>query len=306
MLAACGDDNDDDDALLSIAGTAQTTPQLSTLVAAVQFASDGGDLLGLLSDPGTLTVFAPTNPAFDALAVELTGNAGATASDLLVPANKPLVRSVLTYHVLTSEVRAAGIPFGKPIATAEGSVFKIDSGSPPKITDGRNRTASITATDIAASNGIIHLIDRVILPADKNIVETAQATSDFSILVEAVIAADLVATLSGQGPFTVFAPTNAAFAALLDELGVTKEQLLANTALLTAVLTYHVVPSRVFEADAPIGTPVTTAQTGTFTIDGSLTITDARGRTAGITATDVLTSNGVIHVIDRVLLPPAS
>lgn len=300
-LTACGDDDETQDT--SIAGTAAATAELSTLVAAVDFASENDDLNNLLSEPGTLTVFAPTNSAFDALAVELTGSASAQATDLLTAENKPLLRSVLQYHVLTSEVNAATIPFGMPIETAEGSIFKIDSGSPPVITDGRNRTANITATDIDASNGVVHLIDKVILPADKDIVETAQATSDFSILVEAVVAANLATTLSGPGPFTVFAPTNAAFADLLTELNLTKEELLANTALLTAVLTYHVVPGRVLKAGVPVGSPITTVQSGTFTVSSSLQITDERSRTARITGTDIFSTNGIIHVIDKVILP---
>ncbi len=316
LVSACGDDNNTTtppvDAPpagpVSIAATAQATPTLSTLVAAVQFAGDNGDLLKLLSDPGTLTVFAPTNAAFDALAVELTGSASAKGADLLTATNKPLLRTVLKYHVLTSTVRAAQIPFGKPITSAEGSVFKIDSGTPPTITDGRNRTAKISATDITASNGVVHVIDKVILPANKNIVETAQALAgatpgEFKILVEAVVAADLATTLSGAGPFTVFAPTDAAFASLLTELGVTKAQLLANKPLLVKVLTYHVVAGRVFKADVPVGAPITTVETEKFSIDATLSVTDARSRKAKIVATDTLTSNGVIHVIDKVLLP---
>lgn len=309
LVAACGDDTDPGpDGPVSIAETARATPSLSTLVAAVEFASNDGDLVDLLSADGTLTVFAPSNAAFDALAVELTGTAGATGADLLTEANKPLLRAVLQYHVLTSEVGSDAIPFGRPITTAEGSIFKIDTGAPPVITDGRNRTAQITTTDIDATNGVVHLIDRVILPADKDIVETAQAlataaTPEFTVLVEAVVAADLAGTLGGAGPFTVFAPTDAAFAALLAELGVTRQQLLANTALLTRVLTYHVVPALVLEAEVPVGTPITTVERGTFTVGADLRITDARARTASIVATDVLTSNGVIHVIDRVILP---
>ncbi len=315
LLAACGDDSpadptDSPDAAVarSIVGTAQATPSLSTLVAAVTFASDNGDLVNLLNNPGTLTVFAPDNGAFDALAVQLTGNAGATGADLLTAANKPLLRAVLQYHVLTSEVGSSAIPFGRPITSAEGSIFKIDSGSPPVITDGRNRTAQITATDIDASNGVVHLIDQVILPADKNIVQTAQAAGagaapQFTILVEAVVAAGLVDTLSGAGPFTVFAPTDAAFAALLAELGVTKQQLLGNRALLTRVLTYHVVPGLVLKAQVPVGASITTVETGNFTVDASLKITDENGRLSGIVGTDILTSNGVIHVVDKVLLP---
>ncbi len=309
LVSGCGDDHEPIvNEPGSIVETAQATPSLSTLVAAVQFASDNDDLVNLLASPGTLTVFAPSNAAFDALAVELTGTPGAKGADLLTAANKPLLRSVLKYHVLTTTVNAAGIPFGKPITSAEGSVFKIDSGSPPTITDGRNRLSKITATDIEASNGVVHLIDKVILPADKNIVQTAQALAagnpgEFKILVEAVVAADLATTLSGPGPFTVFAPTDAAFAALLAELGVTKAQLLADKPLLTKVLTYHVVSGRVFKADVPVGAPIGTVQTGTFSISAALAITDARSRTSKIVGTDTLTSNGVIHVIDKVLLP---
>ena len=138
-----------------------------------------------------------------------------------------------------------------------------------------------------------------------DIVETLQVNAQFSILVEAVVAADLVAALSVDGPLTVFAPTNAAFAGLLGELGVTKEALLANESLLTEVLTYHVLNGRVLRAGVPIGTPITTRQGGTFTVDASLRIADARGRVSNIVDTDVITANGVIHVIDKVLLPAA-
>lgn len=321
LLAGCGDDNnnpppadaapptvDSPPAPVSIVATAQATASLSTLVAAVQFASDDNDLVTLLASPGTLTVFAPSNVAFDALAVELTGQATAKGADLLTAANKPLLRDVLRYHVLTTKVEASAIPFGKPIATAQGGIFKIDTGAQPVITDGRNRTAKITTTNIEASNGVVHLIDRVLLPADKNLVETAGAFAaaippQFGILVEAVVAADLATTLSGPGPFTLFAPTDAAFGALLTELGLTKAKLLANKPLLTKVLTYHVLVGRVFKADLPVGVPITTVETEKFQIDAALAITDARGRKSNITATDTLAKNGVIHVIDKVLLP---
>lgn len=138
---------------------------------------------------------------------------------------------------------------------------------------------------------------------DRNFVQQAQADSRFTILAEAVAAADLATTLSGPGPFTVFAPTNEAFASLLAELGVTQAQLLADKSLLTKVLTYHVVSGRVLKADVPVGVPITTLQGGTFTVDSSLAITDQRGRVARIVETDVVVSNGVIHAIDKVLLP---
>jgi uncharacterized surface protein with fasciclin (FAS1) repeats len=131
----------------------------------------------------------------------------------------------------------------------------------------------------------------------------AQVLPDFSILVEAVVAAGLVDALSGPGPLTLFAPTNTAFADLLAEPGVTKDQLLANTAVLTEVLTYHVVDGRVLKADVPVATPIAMLQGETFTVSKALAITDQRARTANIVATDVLATNGVIHVIDKVILP---
>jgi uncharacterized surface protein with fasciclin (FAS1) repeats len=136
-----------------------------------------------------------------------------------------------------------------------------------------------------------------------NIVQVAQKDNRFSILVDAVQAAGLVDTLSAPGPFTVFAPTNAAFAFLLAELGFTKEQLLANKALLTKVLTYHVVTGLVLKAGVPVNTPIKTVEGETFEVSPALAITDRRGRKANIAATDILASNGVMHVIDKVILP---
>jgi uncharacterized surface protein with fasciclin (FAS1) repeats len=291
LLQACGGGHDEPQR--NIVELAQANPDLSILVEAVVAAG-----LAPTLSTGSLTVFAPTNAAFAALLTEL----GVTKDALL--ANKTLLTAVLTYHVLGTTVPRASVPLGKAITPVGGGFFKVEAaGAGLRITDGRNRTSNITATDIQASNGVVHLVDKVLLPADKNIVATASALPDFSILVEAVVAAGLVPTLQGAGPFTVFAPTNAAFAALLTELGVTKQALLANTALLTSVLTYHVVPGRVLKADVPVNTAITTVQGQTFTINASLAITDSRGRQSSIVATDVFTSNGVIHVVDKVLLP---
>lgn len=290
LLQACG--GGDDEPQRNIVELAKNTPELSILVEAVVAA----DLAATLST-STLTVFAPTNAAFAALLTEL----GVSKEALL--ANKPLLTAVLTYHVLGSTVARADVPLGKAITPVSGGFFKIESNNGLKITDGRNRVSTITATDIQASNGVVHLVDRVLLPADKDIVAAASALPDFSILVEAVVAAGLASTLQGTGPFTVFAPTNAAFAALLTELGVSKADLLANTALLTKVLTYHVVPARVLKAEVPVNTAITTVQGQSFIVNSSLVITDQNQRTSSIVATDVFTSNGVIHVVDKVILP---
>jgi hypothetical protein len=150
----------------------------------------------------------------------------------------------------------------------------------------------------------MHVSTSVLLPADKTIVQTAQALPS-SASWSRPWSPPTCGCAVGNGPLTVFAPTNAAFAALLAELGVSKDALLADTALLTKVLTYHVVPARVLKADVPVGTAITTCRAARFTVDATLAITDQRGRKASITATDVLASNGVIHVIDKVILPRA-
>jgi uncharacterized surface protein with fasciclin (FAS1) repeats len=143
-------------------------------------------------------------------------------------------------------------------------------------------------------------------PATTDIVDTAIAAGDFTTLVTAVQAADLEETLRGDGPFTVFAPTDAAFEKLP---AGTLDGLLADPTALAGILTYHVVPGEVMAADVGglDGQAVTTVNGATFTVgvqpDGSVTLTDAAGNTATVVTTDITTSNGVIHVIDSVLLP---
>jgi transforming growth factor-beta-induced protein len=278
----------------NIVETAIANPQFSTLVAAVQAAG----LVDTLSGPGPFTVFAPTNAAFDALLAEL----GLTAPQLL--ANKPLLTQVLTYHVLASRSLAESLTDGLARTTVLGQPIQFERGAHGlRIVDARGRVSNVVAADVIASNGVVHAIDKVILPTDQNLVQLAQSVPDLSILVEAVVAANLQGALSGTGPFTVFAPTNAAFAALLHELHLTKAALLADKALLTKVLTYHVVPAQVLSSDIPFGQPVTSLQGQTFVIGQDLKITDQKGRKSQIVATDVAASNGVVHLIDKVILP---
>jgi uncharacterized surface protein with fasciclin (FAS1) repeats len=309
LLSACGGGSDDDHPASpastqakNIVDTAKADARFSVLVEAVRAADPS--IAAALSGPGPLTVFAPTNDAFAALLTEL----GVNKAQLLE--NKPLLDAVLRYHVLGAKVLKAQVGLGRQIAPLAGGIFKVDQiAADLVINDGRNRKSTIILTDLAASNGVIHAIDKVLLPADKNIVQTAQALaagspSQFTFLVDAVVAANLVDTLSGPGPFTVFAPTDAAFDALLIELGLTdRNQLLTNTELLTKVLTYHVLSGTVLKAEVPVGSAITSVQGDTFTVSPTLSITDARARTANIIATDTLTSNGVIHVIDKVILP---
>ena len=297
-LSACGGGDDHPgyyfDGRRNIVDLAATKPELSIFVEAVGAAG----LTDTLKGTGPFTVFAPTNDAFTALLAELNVTKDALFAD------KATLTAVLKYHVLDKLVPRDAIPSGKAIEPIGGGFFKIDKvGDAYNVTDGRNRVSHVVSTDALALNGVLHEVDRVLLPANKNIVQTAQATPSLSTLVAAVVAAGLVDTLSGPGPFTVFAPTNDAFAALLVELGVTQEALLADKALLTKVLTYHVLPARVLKAEIPFNTPITTVQGSAIRIDSSFKITDQRGRVSAITAADVFASNGVVHVIDKVLLP---
>ena len=145
-------------------------------------------------------------------------------------------------------------------------------------------------------------------PKGPTILDVAKAvnaqTGEFSILIAAINAADpaVAKTLSGNGQFTVFAPTDAAFISLLDELGLTADQVLGNQALVTQVLLYHVVRGNRDSADILASSRIRTLERGLLSQSGGV-LTDANGRTASIVLTDVKASNGVIHVIDRVVLP---
>jgi uncharacterized surface protein with fasciclin (FAS1) repeats len=248
-----------------------------TLVAAVQAAG----LEEVLRGDGPFTVFAPTDAAFEALPE------GALEGLLADP---EALAAVLTYHVVAGEVRAGDLVDGQIVTTVEGRPFRITLNGGAQVNG-----VDITATDVEARNGVIHVIDAVLLPVEDN-VDTAVA-GGFETLVAAVQAADLEGVLRSEGPFTIFAPTDAAFGDLPEGL---LEELLADPAALADILTYHVIEGRVFASDLADGLEVTTVQGATVTIslNGGARVNDAT-----ITGTDILTSNGVIHVIDAVLVP---
>jgi transforming growth factor-beta-induced protein len=283
--------------VLTVVQMAQTNPNFSVLVEAVVAAGLADDL----STSGPFTVFAPTNDAFVALLSAL----GLTKEELLA---SPSLGAILTYHVVAGKVMASDVvalPKPAAVTTLQGATFSV--GADLGITDGAARTATLLATDVVGSNGVIHVLDKVLVPPGVlTVVQVAQTNPNFSILVEAVVAAGLADDLSTEGPFTVFAPTNDAFVAALGELGLTKDELLASPSL-GGILTYHVVAGKVMAADVialPKPAAVPTLQGSTFSVGADLGITDGRGRTAMLVATDVVASNGVIHVIDKVLLPP--
>ena len=256
----------------------------NTLVAAVQAAG----LEATLRGKGPFTVFAPTDEAFAKLPE-------GTVEALL--ADPEALAEILLYHVVPGKVMAADVSDGLEAETAQGSTvsFAIHSDGAPAING-----ALITATDIEAFNGVIRVIDTVILPPD-DIVDTAIAAGSFETLVAAIQAAGLEEALRGEGPFTVFAPTDAAFAKLP---AGTVEALLADPEALANILLFHVIEGKVMAADVSDGLEAATLQGSTVSFaihsDGTPAINGAL-----ITATDIKASNGVIHVIDTVILPPA-
>ncbi len=307
VLAACGGSDDPAPTPPGNLAEVATNAGFNSLVAAATKAG----LAPALTDPkSSQTVFAPTDAAFKTFANELgfaDGGAMVTALDT------PTLAKILSYHVLPTRKDAAALTTG---GATEATLYNFPGTTPTtlavnttagvKLTDAVFNQATVTSADVAASNGVIHVIDKVLVPPGVlNVVQMAQANSTFSVLVEAVVAAKLAGTLSGAGPFTVFAPTNAAFTSALGELSITKAALLADPTL-PAILEYHVVAGNVLAKDVvalPKPAAVTPLQGTSFSVDATLGITDKHGRKANLVATDVIASNGVIHVIDKLLLP---
>ena len=283
----------------TIVDIAVADERFSTLVAAVQAAG----LVETLQGEGPFTVFAPTNDAFAKLPA-------GTVDTLLLAENQKQLVDVLTYHVVAGKVMAADVVALSEAETVQGGkvMIKVDMGK-VYIND-----AEVVITDIEASNGVIHVIDTVLLPeapvaaeasemaaSEQDIVDIAAADERFTTLVTAVQAAGLVETLKGEGPFTVFAPTNDAFAKLpagtLDTLLLPENQ-----QQLIDILTYHVVAGSVKAAQVVELSEAETVQGGKVTIKvemGKVYINDAE-----VVITDIEASNGIIHVIDTVILPP--
>ena len=268
-----------------IVDTAVAAGSFKTLVAAVQAAG----LVDALKGEGPLTVFAPTDEAFTKLPPGTVGS-------LLLPENKDTLIGILIYHVAPGRLTVAEVSKLDHIETLNGQRPKIQIQGESVMIDG----ATVIAADIMASNGVIHVIDKVILPNRNDIMATAVNAGSFETLTAAFGAAGLVSTLRGQGPFTVFAPNDDAFAKLPEG---TVEHLLKqeNKDELIAILTRHVVSGLVYSADARPGSLETLhgSSLSVSTNGGDLLVDDARIITADIAAT-----NGVIHVIDSVILPP--
>jgi uncharacterized surface protein with fasciclin (FAS1) repeats len=289
---ACDDDDDvKPNSEKTVAEIAADDTQFSTLVAALERV----DLVEVLNGTGPFTVFAPTNAAFTALGVNLS-----TLSD-------DDLKEILLYHVFGGQaIKAADIPVGQ---TYLGTAANTGPGNtnlsllvePKNGSVILNGKVKVTTADIVGKNGVIHVIDGVLLPLD--VVGHAAANSNFTELVGALGKASggLVTVLQGTGPFTVFAPLNSAFQAISGTVATLSNDQLAS------VLTYHVVAgANVRSNTLTNGQVVKTVNGQNFTINvqgGKVTIKDATGATANVVLTDVQATNGVIHVLDKVILP---
>jgi len=269
----------------NIVETAKKAGSFNTLLAAAQAAG----LAEPLMNDGPFTVFAPTDEAFAALPA-------GTVESLLKPENKARLAAILKYHVVPGTLNARTVTrlSGATSLLGQRIPFAVNAD---KVAVG---SANVIKPDIICSNGVIHVIDRVILPTSDNIAQVAESAGMFNTLLAAAQAAGLVDALTGEGPLTVFAPTDEAFAALP---AGTVETLLKpeNKSKLAAILKYHVVPGRVSAAEAAGAKAAQTLNGQSVVIDiadGTLRVDGAK-----VIRTDVNASNGVIHVIDRVILP---
>lgn len=298
FTVSCDDDDIKTVPDSTITGLAQTDPNLSILVQALVKT----DLARTLMGPGPFTVFAPTDAAFVAF---LKTTPYATLND--VP--NAVLTQILLNHVVSGNVKSTNLSTGYVKTLAKSTTsgtntmsMYVDLASGVKL----NGIAKVTTADVMASNGVIHIVDAVInLPT---VVTHATANANFTSLVGALTKTgqpNFVSILSGTGPFTVFAPTNDAFTAFNTELaqgGIAG----VSTANLTKVLQYHVVSGNILAASLTEGQIVNTLQTPqTFTVQlaGGAKIKDVNNRISTIVATDVQCSNGVIHVLNKVLLP---
>jgi uncharacterized surface protein with fasciclin (FAS1) repeats len=298
FLAGC---SDDDAATQNIAQIATDTPDLSTLVAALT----ATDLVSAVSGKDKITVFAPTNDAFDAHGNE-------TLNCLLAPVGLPTLSDVLKYHVVPEEAKSTALTNNESLATLDGKQKLTVSLANDTVTIKGANSAKVIKADIMATNGVVHEVDAVLIPENfkwpqcgsGNIAETANATESLSTLVAALGAANLTDTFTGGTVYTVFAPTNDAF----DKLGDVVTCLLKpeNKDSLVEILTYHVVAGYDREFDIKDGLKVETLEKEklTFKLDnGTVLIDTTSGNSANVTMANVYATNGIIHVIDAVLLP---
>jgi transforming growth factor-beta-induced protein len=293
-FAGCNDDDDNPtpEPTQDIVELAQATPDLSTLVAAI----DAAGLTSTLKGPGPFTVFAPTNSAFEALPE------GALETLL---ANPTVLADLLKYHVVSGNIMSTDLSNGPVPTLLDGETIEVSVNGSVTL----NGSATVTSADNEASNGVVHIIDEVLFPEGfelpkKNIVEIASETSDLSILVEALSKfPDLVEALSAEGTYTVFGPNNDAFVALLGVIGQSSLDDIPES-VLRDILEYHVISTAaLLSTDLSDGQTASTigGEDVTVSIDGSdVFISDSK-----VIMPDVVASNGVVHIMESVMVPPS-
>ncbi len=283
---SCDDDDDSPAAQQNIAAIVSTNPDFSILNAAITRAG----LSSALSS-GTLTVFAPDNAAFAASGLTL-----AAVNSLPVAT----LDSILKYHVLGTQVSSANVPASDAVPTLLGTSLFASRNTNGVFVNG----IKVKTADVSASNGVIHVISKVLIPPTQTIAQIAAGDPNFSLLLAAVTKAGLAGAVSGPGKFTVFAPTNAAFQAA--GFNTVADINAASTDLITTVVKYHVLTTNVFAGDLTDGLTTASLQGGNLTVNltpARVKISSSANPASNITATDIVATNGVIHVLDRVLLP---
>lgn len=273
----------------NIVELAQGDTSLSILVSAVSKAG----LAGTLSTTQNLTVFAPNNAAFRAAGFTqsvIDGLSSADVTNVLTP--------ILTYHVLGVKVTAADVPVSDAVTTLNGKSLFASKNTNGVFVNGKK----VIAADLMASNGVVHVINGVLIPPTQTITEIVVGNPNFSLLKTAVIRAGLADALNSAGKYTVFAPVNAAFPAGLNTDAAINA---APVDAVAGIVTSHAFGTTIFASDLVAGnTGATLNAANTLTVGltpPSVKITGSANPASNITATDIVATNGVIHVIDRVL-----
>jgi uncharacterized surface protein with fasciclin (FAS1) repeats len=283
MSSSCSKSDDNNDQ--NITTIVSNNPNFSLLALAINRAG----LTSTINSSNNITVFAPDNEAFAA--------AGITESAINSLPVETLA-AILKYHVVGSSINSTAVPTSAAVATLEGKNLYASNNANGVFVNG----IRVKQADVAASNGIIHVISKVMMPPTQTIAEIASSNPDFSLLLAAVVRAGLATAVSSEGNYTVFAPTNAAFNAAGFNSAADINN--ADQELISTVVKYHVLTTTVFASDLTNGN-VNSLQGGALQISTapSVKIASSSNPASNIVAADIIATNGVIHVINRVLLP---
>lgn len=290
VFSGCDDDDDDNRPTQNVVQLAQGNETLSTLESALlKFP----DLITALSADGQFTVFAPTNAAFENLL-------DAIGQSSLDDIPEDVLRDVLEYHVVVTATAFSSQLSNGELTTFGGEAITVSTTGGITL----NGSASVTTPDVRATNGVVHIIDEVLVPPSiqpivGTIVAPAYFNKNFTTLIAAVKAAspEILTTLLSTGNMTLFAPTNDAFTAA----GITE---LPNQATLDAVLKYHVISSEVTSSQIASGPSSAETLNGRIYLSKNSAGVFING-SSKVTTADIDASNGVVHVIDRALMPPS-